>query len=600
MNVPWTQEKILECAYKHFGITGFKDGQYPLIKAILEGKDVLGILPTGGGKSICFQLPALMSDQLSIVVSPLKSLMKDQVHHLSARGIQQAEYLDSTKSAKEKDKILQRVQNKDIKMLYLSPERIQMKTFRKDLIGALKDWGLHYLIVDEAHCISEWGHDFRPSYLQLFEAATELEASQRIAVTATAPQKVRMDILKELNISPENVFASGSLDRKELSFHVCNVPRPMYKEKALLSVKTQLDEMMPDSPGLIFTIYAQPEGDHAAPFGTRFLQEIFKENGLEVPVYHGKLNDFVRSSVQDRFVRGENSLLIATKGFGMGIDKGDVRFVLHMCYPPSLEAYYQEAGRGGRDGKRTYVILLTRDRIQECRILVQSENREDPPCVLDWACFFTKAEKCDYGMQAKFIANRYPDEDLLRIEIQSFLDELDLETRKRKDGGILWGEEDRVKIQLYLHLLKTHRFIQSYSLEKYDVQGQVFTIVFSDDFWDQKRRREAVELIVRHMSVLKKERYDSLEQMDRYAAQHECRKQRLMDYFQDATSFGESGCGTCDVDGSVSFSLNGVEMKLESDRHELFRSKELPWYKHRDFWSLSILCFWLIILLVFG
>lgn len=594
MDAFWTQEKILESGKKFFGLTNFKDGQYPLIKAILEGKDVLGILPTGGGKSICFQLPALMSDRCSIVISPLKSLMKDQVHHLTMRGIHQAEFMDSTKSAKEKEKILQRIESREIKLLYLSPERFQMKSFRQDLTGALKDWGLHHLIVDEAHCISEWGHDFRPSYLQLSEGAWELGVRQIIAVTATAPPKVRKDIIESLRIPEEHIFTSGSLNRKELSFHVCDVPRSMHKERAMVSIMDQLEQVVPDGPGLIFAIYAQPDGDHGAPFGTRFLQEFLKEQGREVPIYHGKLADEERMAVQERFIKGEEDLLIATKGFGMGIDKGDVRYVLHTCYPPSLEAYYQEAGRGGRDGKDSFVVLMVRSRRLECRNQCQTQKQEEPPCTSGWSCSFAKEEKCDYGMQAKFIAGRFPNEGLLRREVHDFLIDLKNEMKERNDHYVLWKEEKAVKNQLYLHLLKTHGFVQRYSLEQYEQEGQRFSICVFEGFWHHERQMKVIEILVHHLLKLKRERYASLDEMDRYTRDETCRKQRLMDHFQDGTSFGQEGCGSCDVDGSVFFSLDGVDMMKESEMAVGSPKTNLPWQTQRDFWMLLILTVWLL------
>lgn len=594
MDTLWTQEKILESGRKFFGLTNFKDGQYPLIKAILEGKDVLGILPTGGGKSICYQLPALMSDQCSIVISPLKSLMKDQVHHLTMRGICHTDFIDSTKSAKEKEKILQKIESRQVKLLYLSPERLQMRSFRRDLKDALKDWGLHYLIVDEAHCISEWGHDFRPSYLQLYEGARELEVRQVVAVTATAPPKVRKDIIESLGIPEEHIITSGSLNRKELSFHVCNVPRSINKERAMLSIMDQLEQIVPGGPGLVFTIYAQPEGDFGAPFGTRFLQEFLKEQGREVPIYHGKLADEERMTVQERFVKGEEDLLIATKGFGMGIDKGDVRYVLHTCYPPSLEAYYQEAGRGGRDGKNSYVVLMVRPRLIECRNQCPTQKLEDPPCTTDWSCSFTQDEKCDYGMQAKFIAGCFPNEGLLRKEVHDFLIHLKNEMKESRDHCFLWKEGKAVENQLYLHLLKTHGFIQGYALEQYEQEEQRFSICVHDGFWYHERQKEATEILVNHLLKVKRERYASLEEMDRYAKDVECRKQRLMDHFQDGTLFGHEGCGSCDLDGSVFFSLEGVEMIEESEMVVDSPKTNHPWHTQRDFWMLSILTVWLL------
>lgn len=559
-----SEEALTPYLFKYFGLPGFREGQYPLIRAILEGKDVLGLLPTGGGKSICFQLPALLCDDVTIVVSPLKSLMKDQVTNLKAFGVTCGEYIDSTRDPSEKQEILQRVHKKKINILYLSPERLQDSTFLQNLIEAIHPRQVAYFVIDEAHCVSEWGHDFRPAYRQLEQAAKHLRAAQRIAVTATASPQIRSDILNAFHIPREQVYTSRTMDRQELSFHVLEVQRPQHKEKILKRVLDQLNRIYPEGSGLIFTIYASPDGHHTAPLGTAFIHQYLKEQGIASLVYHGRQADRDRASIQDAFKEDKISLLVATKGFGMGIDKPNIRYVIHLCYPDSLEAYYQEAGRGGRDRKDATALILSRFRLKACLEWNLSNEEEvmDPPCVTEWSCFFEYGEKCDYGMQAKFIYDVSPAQARMEEEIRTCLMELRSALHGQLQGTIDWRKEQAVWKQRILQQMVQTGLLAGYTMEPEGDHKRRFLVLAQTEFWaeggDDPKIRSVVEAWIAH----KKDKLRSLEKMRRYVEQDGCcRKQTILDYFEDPIKFGPKGCGKCDVDGKPLISMQDMEME---------------------------------------
>ncbi|MGH7500634.1 MAG: RecQ family ATP-dependent DNA helicase [Longimicrobiales bacterium] len=336
-------EAFLACARRalerYFGYPDFRGAQPDAIRAIACGRDVLVLMPTGGGKSLCFQVPALVLPGLTIVVSPLISLMQDQVDALVRRGIP-ATYINSTLSPSESVQRMAGVQRGETKLLYIAPERFDSHTFRR----ILPRLDISLLAVDEAHCISEWGHDFRPSYLRLGEVRKTLGVPC-IALTATATPSVREDILVHLGLRRPVILSRG-FDRSNLGWHVIAARDEAHKDHLLIeALRTHRRDG-------VACVYAPTRKKVDA------LADLLNHSGIQAAGYHAGASSADRHRLQETFMRGSIPVIVATNAFGMGIDKPDVRLVVHFAMPATLEAYYQEAGRGGRDGKHARCILL--------------------------------------------------------------------------------------------------------------------------------------------------------------------------------------------------------------------------------------------------
>src|SRR5690349_3607449 len=321
-----------------FGFPDFRPGQERAVTSVLEKRDTLVVLPTGGGKSICYQVPAMVLPGLTVVVSPLISLMKDQVDALTARGIP-ATFVNSTLSSGEVSERMSRVMRGEVKLLYLAPERFDVGTAAERLRGV----GVSLLAIDEAHCISEWGHDFRPSYLRIAQVREKLGWPQVVALTATATPHVRQDIARQLRLENPETIITG-FDRQNLRYHVVPTRTDAEKDAALAAILREHEG--------VAIVYASTRRN------VEKITRTLEQEGIAAAAYHAGLDDAHRHAVQDAFMNESVRAIVATNAFGMGIDKPNVRLVVHHAMPGTLEAYYQEAGRAGRDGKPSEVYLL--------------------------------------------------------------------------------------------------------------------------------------------------------------------------------------------------------------------------------------------------
>lgn len=346
-----------ELLKKYFGYDEFRPGQREIIQKVMEHEDVLGIMPTGSGKSVCYQLPALMLDGLTIVVSPLISLMKDQVDAANQLGIA-ATFINSSLNGYETARRFQELEQREIQLLYVAPERFIMP----DFIRSMQHWNVQLLAIDEAHCISQWGHDFRPSYLQMAEKLNELiQRPIIVALTATATIAVAEDIKRLLKIPIKNHIQTG-FARENLRLQVI---KDQKKEQYLVEYL----RMNQKQSGIIYAA-TRKEVDR--------IYHLLKKFGFNAGRYHGGMSERERTEMQEAFLYDRVELLVATNAFGMGINKSNIRFVIHYQIPGSLEAYYQEAGRAGRDGLLSDAILLFAPQdIQIQKFFIQQSQRED-------------------------------------------------------------------------------------------------------------------------------------------------------------------------------------------------------------------------------
>jgi ATP-dependent DNA helicase RecQ len=334
--------KVKKTLKEYFGYESFRPGQEDIILSVLKKEEVLGILPTGAGKSICYQLPALIFDGLTIVISPLIALMKDQVDNLNKKYIKST-FLNSSLTPSESQRILQDLKSSVYKILYISPERLAMKKFQEEM----KNIEISMIAIDEAHCISEWGHDFRPSYTKITESINNIFENKDypavVALTATATPDVKEDIIKQLNFKNPKVFISG-FKRENLELICIKTKDEEEKRERLLKLIKSIR-----GSKLIYTSTRK-----AAEEITLFL----RSNNIKALCYHGALDSQTRKLMQEKFINEKYITMVATSAFGMGIDKPDIRLIIHYTMPGSIEAYYQEIGRAGRDGKKSSCVLF--------------------------------------------------------------------------------------------------------------------------------------------------------------------------------------------------------------------------------------------------
>ncbi len=537
----------------HFGYDDFRTGQREVVEKLLSGRNLLGAFPTAFGKSICYQLPGLMLPGLTVIISPLISLMKDQVDTLQRRGIDSVGLLNSSLTPEEYQQELKQLADGEMKLLYVSPERFRSRRF----LNTLKSHKISLFVVDEAHCISQWGHDFRPDYLALRTAIQAVNPYSVALFTATATPDVRADIVNQLQVEKCETIIQ-SVERPNLKFSVCEVPGEPEKYQLLTN---QLEQLT--GKGIVYAgTRRQTEG----------IAEYLKGEGYRVDFYHGARTESERTRVQDAFfddtARGIE-IVVATNAFGMGIDKPDIRYVIHWTIAGSLEHYYQEAGRAGRDGKDSQCILFF---CSGDRRLQEHFMEESAPNKLALLRLLKQIERSPSVGKFRLVnvqemeATDEVDESKIRVGI-SYLEKLGflqrmynipsgISVNRIKDAnsqsGILGHLKNQPKIRV-VDFCREHNLAPSELIEALtDLQsdghlrytGAEDTMLI-ELYHGSHLLKNISEEKVGEKQYIQNKRYQ-LDQMILYARTDKCRGQVVRQYFGEGVS-GNYQCNLCDI-----------------------------------------------------
>jgi ATP-dependent DNA helicase RecQ len=475
---------------KVFGLSTLRPGQQAVIDAVLAGQHTLAIMPTGAGKSLCYQVPAMLMPGMTLVVSPLIALMRDQSEKLSALGLD-AVQVNSAIPAADSKRARAKVGRRSVEFVFTTPEQLAAPDLRERLTGGAVD----LVVIDEAHCISQWGHDFRPAYLEALSAFRALGSPTVLALTATATPDVIADITAQLGVGPLRVINMGAY-RPNLSYQVRPVSSDLDKQR-------QLIEIVRDRSGA--TIVYAATVRHVESLG-----QLFRGEGIPVVTYHGRQRAADRAEAQDAFMRGGAPLIVATNAFGLGIDKPDIRTVIHYDLPASLDVYYQESGRAGRDGEPA-----------DCLLLFQRSDR---------------------SLQRFFMAGRYPSAN----EFTTFVEGLRSATAAGALSAIeIRGVAPRIapsKLRVMMAALKHAGLIVERRGSRYELRpalrsGSIESMVAA---YEERRQRDQARL----------------EQMVIYAQTALCRTRILLEALGEAVDWSQ--CGTCDNCRGVSIRPEAV------------------------------------------
>lgn len=383
-------QDIYTILQQYFGYTAFRPLQEDIINDILHKKDVFVLMPTGGGKSLCYQLPSILMDGTTIVISPLISLMKDQVDSLSQIGVKAA-YLNSSLSFEQQTDVINKLTNGQLSLLYVAPERVIQQSF----LSILKRTKINFFTIDEAHCISQWGHDFRPEYGQLRILREAFPDQPMMALTATATPRVKQDIIQRLSLKNATIY-QASFNRPNLSYYV--FPKKRAFEQTLDYIQSHKS-----SAGIVYCLSRKT---------TEQVATKLQKEGIRALPYHARLDPDVRRTNQEKFLRDDVDVIVATIAFGMGIDKPNVRYVIHYDLPKTLENYYQETGRAGRDGLSSDCLFLFSygDKISQERFIREKEDEEERQisyAQLDRMIEYAQSKLCRRTLLLQYFAEEY-------------------------------------------------------------------------------------------------------------------------------------------------------------------------------------------------